>query len=406
MEQSRNRGDDSTSEEKVSPGRMFLPSLTMASFALGPIAVVASLLLYDMAETFSVNVAVMGQISTLSSVVAVVFAVLMGVLSVRFKHKSLLLVGLLFMTVSTSGCFLAFDYNWMLISYGLSGVAVAMASPMASALIGEHFPLERRARAVGWIVAGGSLAYLIGGPTIAFIAGFGGWRAPLLAFVLPISAASVLLAFVGVPSASRSGNPSISKEAYLESFKAILKNRSALACLTGDVLRMVAFTTILLYGTTFFRVRFELPVEYASFVILGGALFYTLGGLTSGRLINRFGRKPSTVLTTFLSGAFTVSYAFMPNLWLSLGLNFVASWFFGMVAAAANCLTLEQLPKFRGTMMSVDSAAVNLGSAVGGAIGGLALLWFDYEGVGSVLGAMGILAALVFYFFATDPTRT
>jgi hypothetical protein len=36
----------------------------------------------------------------------------------------------------------------------------------------------------------------------------------------------------------------------------------------------------------------------------------------------------------------------------------------------------------------------------------LALLWFDYEGVGSVLGAMGILAALVFYFFATDPTRT
>jgi MFS family permease len=169
---------------------------------------------------------------------------------------------------------------------------------------------------------------------------------------------------------------------------------------------MVAFTTILLYGTTFFRVRFELPVEYASFVILGGALFYTLGGLTGGRLINRFGRKPSTVLTTFLSGAFTVSYAFMPNLWLSLGLNFVAGWFFGMVAAAANCLTLEQLPKFRGTMMSVDSAAVNLGSAVGGAIGGLALLWFDYEGVGSVLGAMGVLAALVFYFFATDPTRT
>jgi predicted MFS family arabinose efflux permease len=55
--------------------------------------------------------------------------------------------------------------------------------------------------------------------------------------------------------------------------------------------------------------------------------------------------------------------------------------------------------------MSMDSASVNLGSALGAALGGLALISLDYEGLGSILGALGIAAAFVFYFLTTDPTR-
>jgi predicted MFS family arabinose efflux permease len=50
-------------------------------------------------------------------------------------------------------------------------------------------------------------------------------------------------------------------------------------------------------------------------------------------------------------------------------------------------------------------SAVNFGSAFGTAVGGMVLLSFDYEGLGVVLGVMGIVAALVFFFFARDPTR-
>ena len=53
--------------------------------------------------------------------------------------------------------------------------------------------------------------------------------------------------------------------------------------------------------------------------------------------------------------------------------------------------------------MSLDTAAINLGSALGTVIGGAALLSFGYEGMGSVLGAIGIAAALVFYLFAREP---
>jgi predicted MFS family arabinose efflux permease len=115
------------------------------------------------------------------------------------------------------------------------------------------------------------------------------------------------------------------------------------------------------------------------------------------------GRKNSTVLTALLAGVFTISYAFVPDLGFSIGLNFVASWFSGMVTVAANNLTLEQVPTFRGTMMSIDSAAVNLGSALGAAVGGAALLSSGYAGMGLILGTLGVAAALIYHLLTTDP---
>jgi predicted MFS family arabinose efflux permease len=84
----------------------------------------------------------------------------------------------------------------------------------------------------------------------------------------------------------------------------------------------------------------------------------------------------------------------------------LASWFFGMVATAANSLTLEQIPRLRGALMSVDAAAVNLGSALGAAVGGVALIAFGYEALGLSLGLLCIVGALVVSLLAIDPTKS
>lgn len=398
--------EKSKAEKKDSLGRLFLPSLVASNFAAGPLAVLISLFLVDLGNTFNVSVGVMGQINTSYSIVAFIFALLMAVLSVRFNRKSLLLAGLFFTCISALGCFLAWDFNVMLISYSLSGLGWAMISPMVSALIGEHLPLVKRAGAISWIVAGGALSYVIGPPIIATIANFGGWRHSLIEFVIPVLFASLLLAFIGVPSASRSREPLASGKVYLRSFTDVLSNRSAIACLVGDALRSAAFLAILFYGASFIRQQFSMSADFASIAIMGAASSYALGSLVTGPLVNKLGRKTSTVLTAFLAGVFTICHFSAPHLWFSLALLLIASWFFGMVASAANSLTLEQVPKFRGTTMSLDTAAINLGYAFGTAVGGVVLLSFGYKGLGSVLGVIGIVAAFVFYLFAIDPASS
>jgi predicted MFS family arabinose efflux permease len=386
-----------------SPSRLFLPALAVASFSSGPIGVLASLLLVDIGNTFSTSVGVTGQINTAYAIAAVAFALLTSLLSAKFKHKSLLLAGVMLMIVSVLGCYFARDFTSLLVFYSISGAGYAIVNPMTFALVGEHLPLEKRAGAIGWVVAGGALVYVVGAPIIAFASGFGGWRFPLSGFVLPILLTSLLIGFIGLPSASRNRDISADTATSLN-FKEIFLNKSALACLIGDTLRSAAFVAIVLYAMSFFRQRFLLSTDLASLVLLGGALFYVIGSLSAGKFINKVGRKSSTALTALLSGIFTVSYVFATNVWISMALMLVASWFFGMVASSANSLILEQIPKHRGTMMSIDTALINAGSATGSAVGGLALLYLNYEGLGSVLGAVGIAAAIVFFFLSEDPT--
>jgi predicted MFS family arabinose efflux permease len=86
--------------------------------------------------------------------------------------------------------------------------------------------------------------------------------------------------------------------------------------------------------------------------------------------------------------------------------GYLANLFGGMRITASSSLTLEQVPKFRGTMMSINSAADGMGAALGAGIGGWGILLSGYEFAGWVLGSLGIISAAVFQVLAADPTRS
>lgn len=382
-----------------------MPALVMSSFASGPIALLASLLLVDIGKTFNTSVGVTGQLNTVYSVAALAMALLTGALSTKFRHRSLLLVGLVVMMISSLGCYLAPDFLTLMVFFSLSGAGYAMVNPMTFAFVGIHLPVEKRPNAIGGIVAGGALVYVLGAPVIAIIAGIGGWRLPLLGFVAPVLLAGFILSFVGLPSIQAVEESAPTAETYYRSFKDVFTTRSAVACLVGDLLRSASFVAVVFFAASFVRQRFYVSTDMASLMIIGAALAYVIGGIVSGRLVRIFGRKPMVISTALLAGTFTAAYVFASDFYTSVALITAASWFFGLVASAANSLTLEQIPSFRGTMMSIDTAALNLGAALGTVVGGLALLPFGYEGLGLVLGAACILGALVWALFAVDPTR-
>jgi predicted MFS family arabinose efflux permease len=281
---------------------------------------------------------------------------------------------------------------------------MATVRPMASALAGEHIPLERRAKAVGWILAGGSISYLIGAPVISYIAGIGGWRMTFLGFMFPVSLLTLVVTYLGIPSRNEKISVNTGSWEFLEGFKRVFSNISAIACLLGASLGMATWTATLTYSVSFFRQRFLISTSWASLIISGLALCFTLGSLSSGHLINIFGRKKFTVISTFLLGIFTIVYLNLGVLWLSLALAFISCVLAGMRYSASDNLTLEQLPEFRGTMMSISSASSSLGSTLGAGIGGLVLMMWGYGSLGFSLGSFGMIAAIVYLLFSIDPT--
>ncbi|MFC1803349.1 MFS transporter, partial [Thermoproteota archaeon] len=189
----------SDAQNQHNPNKFILPTLFISIFSSATPDILTGLLLIDIGQTFISPIGVIGQIRTLSPGIAVVTALLTGIFSVRFRHKSVLIYGLVLLAISSLGCGLAVNIGMMFIVFSISGFGRAMVVPMATTLIAEHFPLKRRSNAMGWLIAGGSLSYLVGSPVISFLGEVAGWRYAFLAYSLPLLLLGIILAYKGLP---------------------------------------------------------------------------------------------------------------------------------------------------------------------------------------------------------------
>lgn len=386
------------------PGRLFVSSLALASYAEQNLDLLVGLLLLDIAATFQVTVGLASQIVTISRIASIVTGLAMGALSVRFRHKSLLLVGLLVLIIGMAGSMLAPNLTVLQVFYPLDGVGTVIISAMALALIGAFLPLERRPRAIGWLMVGSSLAWVIGSPLVGFIAGFGGWQAVLGWLMIPISIVGLVFVFVFVPSTPRKLSMPQGRGIYAQNFGKVFHNRSATACLVG-----VGFAAFLqswaVYAMTFYRTSFSLPLGSASWIILGATSFFALGGVVGGRIVDKIGRKNLIISAVILRSVIIAAMVFIPILWIVVVIDFANTAFGGMSWNAFHSLNVEQIPESRGTMLSMAAMFSSLGAALGVAVGGTVLDLLGFQVLAPALAIAGITSAIIVLFFAIDPCR-
>ena len=389
--------------EKGFQKRLFLPALAFAVFAAAVIDVMLPLLLTDIAETFQVQVGTAVTISSTSALAGVAVGLLMAVLSVRFKHKSLLLIGVLCISIAALGSYLAPSLLFLQVLYSLNGIGSVMVGAMALSLIGEFYPLRERGKAVGWIVAAGFLAFTIGAPMTGLLASVGDWRSIMLWFNLPVSVASLFFAFMVLPSKSGE-HQAAERTSVFAGFRQTLTNKSATACLLGTLFAS-ASGVITTFVISFWRHQFLMGTTMGSIITMVNATSAAAGGIVAGRLLNRTGRKLTGVVAGFVVSIMVILTFFTPTLELSWIVSIIRVWCSGMLASAFASLTLEQVPEFRGAMMSLRGAFGGVGGFLGVTIGGIVLNTYGYEAVGMLLAAASFASITVILFFAIDPAR-
>ena len=360
----------------------------------------------EIAAIFQVSEGVASQLATINYAGEFVFALLMGVLAVRFRYKPLIMAGVLFVIVSAIGSFLAPDFVSMEIFFAMEGIGTVIFGVMSLTLFGDVFPPKKRAKAVSYVTTALWVIALINFPLSGFIANVCGWRSNFILQVLPISLAGLSLAFFAVPSKPHEKTTAKKNTSYIESFKKILTDKSATACLAGSILS-TAGVQIGLFAVLFYRQRFSMSLDSVVLLNMGMIIIFIIGSFAAGRLTNKFGAKPLAVTGTLLTGLFTMTFFLIPNIWGALFFDVLHVSFAAIAAPAYLCLALAQVPKFRGTMMSLNSATGSLARMVAPAVGGalLVLTFNSYEAVGLALGGMSVAAAIILFFLAKDPTR-
>ncbi len=395
-------GDVQGEKDQVRPWKL-ISSLSLATFTTEQMDILMSLFLIDVAATFQVTEGVAGQIVTISRIASVAMGFFISILSVRFRHKTLLLFGSLIVIIGLIGSFSAPSFLFMQTFYPLDGVGTIIIRAMTLALIGGLLPISKRAKAVGITVSVISLAWIVTSPISGFIAGASNWRFVILLYMLPISIAGLVWTFIGVPSTPKQKINEIKSPSYMQAFKSILKNQSASACLIGFTLISI-LQGWTLYAITFYRTQFAVSIESASIILLIVTSFFGLGGIIGSRFIGSYGGKRLLVIVCISRSFLIAGLVYSPLLWIALPIDFLNAFLTGIGLTSGNCLSLGQVAKYPGPMMSLLTMGGALGSAIGIFIGGMVYDSFGFLIMTPVLAIFGLIAAFVFQFYAKEPT--
>jgi MFS family permease len=385
--------------------RLFLPLLILSFFSINTFAVVVKTLLVDIAESFNVSIGAASQLLSVGLFMGIIMGVAMSFLAIKYKHKSLYVLGFAFLSIGILGSFFAPNFASMLIFQAVMAIGGAMVGILVFTLIGVLLPLKQRGEAIGLTMAALFAASILVPPLSSSIVTIGSWRSVLLWFIFPLSLACLILSLLVIPSKPEQQGLTV-KPQYREALKQIYLNRSSTACIASSAL-LAIIRLVPLYAVSFYRIDFHEPLNTAALFLTIASIGSGVGALVAGRMVNRFGRKPLTVVTAFVSGVLAVVFSFIPNVWISVAFWALCAASVGMSDTALTGLVLEQVPEFRGSMVSVQTMFRNIGLILGTMISGILLNIYlnNFNLLMVIYGTCGIAAAPIL-LLAKDSCKT
>jgi predicted MFS family arabinose efflux permease len=400
-----------TPKEDEAPKRFFVPALAIALFSAGISNSVITLFAVDIAKTFlgsssGSSVGVVSQLNTANASATVAFAIMLSVLAIRFRQKYLFLSGVALVVASAVGSFFAPTLLSLQLFYAMEGGGSIIIWIMAATLIGDILPQDKKAKAISYMISIGSIATLVVVFLVGFIGNVGGWRSNFLFLVLPFAAAGLVIVSFFVPSAMHQKPTSIKKNIYLGNLRQVLTNKSAVACLIANIFTLVTGQAGI-FAIAFYRTRFAVPRTLTVGIYELAVIIFIVSPLISGRIVNRVGAKRLAVISTSIAASCLMIFFLVPNLWIALTFDMLHVWFGTFSIPAFVCLVLEQTPKSRGTMMSLNSLFNSIGNAIAPAIGGALLLLTSgfYGSIGIIYGGMTFFGVAILIFLVADPTK-
>ena len=374
-------------------------ALALCTASTGPQLVALSLLMPEISATLNTPITQLGQLNTAYSILAIIGSLIMGFITIRYPPKRLLVTGIATLLVGVATAAFSQSYVHMLIAFILYGIGTSLTLPIVSLLL-TLYPQRERTTAMGRIYSGRSLTSIIATPIIGALTASYGWRTGYIGFGAPLILLSIILILAKVPEQP----VSTEKIDLTAGFKNILRNRSAVACIIGAALSLAFFNGLMVFNGTYTRNHLNLSIETASLAMSLTFIAIAIGQVASGTIASRLGIKSTTWISTLIGGASLLIY-FSTTLPAPAAIlaSVIGTAMAGTTMTTMATLALEQVPESRGTMMSLNSAAMSMGAMLSTTIGGVAIDNLGFTGFGLIMFVITLIAAVTFYIWTWEP---
>lgn len=321
----------------------------------------------------------------------------------RFDRKKAIFIMAFGFAIGTLACGFASSYHLLLMTRAITGLFGGVMGALILSIIGDAIPNERRASAMGIVMASFSVASVVGVPLGLFLASQSDWHFPFK-FLGFLGLITLLPIWYFIPNMTSHINKSDTKPSPLTIIKNVTSNKNQLmALLFGSVIMFSHFSIVPFispYMTT--NVGFtESQITYI--YLIGGALTIFSSPLI-GRLSDKYGRSKVFTITVLMASipVFFMTQIGETPIWLVL---IITSLFFvfgsGRMIPSTAMVTSSVKPQNRGSFMSFNSAFRQLTNGIAAYLAGLIItikedgLFHNYDLVGYFAIFMGITSILI-----------
>ena len=313
----------------------------------------------------------------------------------QFDRKRSLILSFTGLLVGTWICALAPSFAILMGGRIIAGIFGGIIGSQVLSIVGDAFKPEVRGYATGVVMAGFSLASVIGVPLGILLSNLFNWHAP---FLFVVGAGLIVLIFlVRVLPAFNTHMAKVGEIDRLKIIKLLVHDdTSRLALFFGFVLIMGHFSIIpFLAAYMVSNVGFsenELTYIYA----IGGALTLFTSPMV-GKLSDRFGSLKVFVIAILISALPVIAITHMPQVHIAIALVFTSMFFViaggRFIPSQAMVLSVVQ-PKNRGGFMSFNSSMQQIAAGIGSYMAGV-IVFTDSNGLLQGYNYVGYISVLL-----------
>jgi predicted MFS family arabinose efflux permease len=341
-------------------------ALLGGNFAIGCGVMAPSGVMNDLVDSLHVTAAVAGQLITVGAIVLAVGAPLLAARVAGSDRRRLLALWLLWFAAGHALAALAPDFTTLAVVRTVTLLGAAVFTPQAGAAIAVMTRPEARGHAITFIFLGWAVASVLGLPMHAYVAETFGWRVAL-GIVAGMSALAAAWVWVALPDGVR---PAALSGAQ---WRSVFTDRVLMAVVLVTALGGAAQFTLFSYMAPYLRQMLgSTPAQIAALFGVFGVVGLVASVVIS-RVIDRFGTARMVAL---LLALMAVSFALWPFaghvVWLAL---VIVPWSIGCFAVQSvqHARLTWMAPPLAPASMSLNSAAIYVGQAIGAATGGAML---------------------------------
>ena len=381
----------------------FFAVLSLAVFATQNASFIVPPLLVEISSDLDISVAVAGQLATATFAAWGLSVVSVGPLSDSFGRRPVALAGLLLLLVSLIASAFAPNIEVFLALRVLTGLGAGTLPPNAVGAISDVISPERRAQAVGALLAISLMSTAISVPMVALLADWIGWR---LTFVVAgaLVGAGLLTNWLWFP---RDIGERVRNIVIFSRYWSLLSMQFFRVALTVNLTHRIAYWAVVSFFAAFLIQTYDgVDVRFVALPLAIAAIGQVSGSYGGGLLATKTSRALIIAAVTVAGGAcgfvfFTVDL----NLWTAVAVATVATGLLSIPFPLLVAASTEYSGESKATGVGLMGFSNQSGGMLGGAIAGALLANVGYEAIGYLCLGVAVASSLAAGVFGRQLRR-